>query len=293
MSAGRANLLNWGIFVALSFIWGSSFILIKEATKVLSPFQVASLRLLFAGLVLLPIAIRQFRKIPGNKLILVFLTGLVGNFIPAIFFPLAELKIDSSLAGFLNSLTPIFVIITGVLFFKSAFQQSKIAGILIGFTGMIILFLANGLPDLQHISYSSLVLLAAFLYSLNINMVGRYLNEIPSMAIASVSFALMIPLALVVLFVTGFFDIEFSKTASLKSVAAGFSLGVFATAFGSVIFYMLLKRAGALFSSMVTYGMPFVALFWGILAGEQITLLQVVGLCIILVGVYISSLKPS
>lgn len=293
MSAGGGSLLNWAIFVALSFIWGSSFILIKEASVALSPFQVAAVRLFCAGLILLPIAIRQFRKIPRGKMIYVFLSGLVGNFIPNIFFPLAELKIDSSLAGFLNSLTPIFVIVTGVLFFKAAFQQSKIAGILIGFTGMVILFLANGLPDLQHFSYSLLVLAAAFLYSLNINMVGRYLNDTSSMAIAAVSFASMIPFALAVMFFTGFFNLDFTSTAMLKSIAAGSTLGVMATAIGSIIFYMLLKRAGALFSSMVTYGMPFVALFWGILAGEQITLLQVVGLCIILVGVYLSSLKPS
>jgi drug/metabolite transporter (DMT)-like permease len=290
---GGGKLLDWAIFVALSFIWGSSFILIKEASHVLTPSQVAAFRLFCAGLVLLPITIRQLKNIPRNKIIFVLLSGLFGNFIPAILFPLAETKIDSSLAGFLNSLTPIFVIITGVLFFKSAFQQSKIAGILIGFTGMVILFFANGLPDLQHFSYSSLVLLAAFMYSLNINMVGRYLKETSSVAIAAVSFSSLIPLSLVVLVLTGFFNLDFTKTAVLKSLAAGCTLGVMATAIGSIIFYMLLKRAGALFSSMVTYGMPFVALFWGILAGEHITILQVVGLAIILAGVYLSSLKPS
>jgi drug/metabolite transporter (DMT)-like permease len=287
------KLVNWAIFVALSFIWGSSFILIKEASHVLSPSQVAAFRLLCAGLALLPITIKQLKNIPRNKIIYVLLSGLVGNFIPAILFPLAETKIDSSLAGFLNSLTPIFVIITGILFFKSAFQQSKIAGILIGFTGMVILFLANGLPDLQHVSYSSLVLIAAFLYSLNINMVGRYLKEISSVSIAAVSFSSMIPLSLIVLAFTGFFNIPFTDTTALKSIAAGCTLGVLATAIGSIIFYMLLKRAGALFSSMVTYGMPFIALFWGILAGEHITILQVLGLAIILIGVYLSSLKPS
>jgi drug/metabolite transporter (DMT)-like permease len=290
---GGGKLLNWGIFAALSFIWGSSFILIKEASHKLSPSQVAALRLLCAGLVLLPLAIKHLKSIPSNKIGFVLFSGLVGNFIPAILFPLAELKIDSSLAGFLNSLTPIFVIITGILFFKSAFQQSKIAGILIGFTGMVILFLANGLPGLQHFAYSLLVLLAALLYSLNINMVGKYLKETPSVTIAAVSFASLIPLSLIVLGFTGFFNLPFSTTPVLKSIAAGCTLGVMATAIGSIIFYMLLKRAGALFSSMVTYGMPFVALFWGLMAGELVTSLQIVGLVIILSGVYLSSLKPS
>jgi len=293
MAAGGSKLFNWGIFVTLSFIWGSSFILIKEASHRLSPVQVASLRLFCAGMVLLPIAIKQFRNIPSNKIVYVLLSGFVGNFIPAILFPVAEFKIDSSLAGFLNSLTPISVIVTGILFFRYTFHRSKIGGILIGFAGMVILFLANGLPDLQHFSYSSLVLLAAFLYSLNINMIGRYLKEVSSVSIAAVSFASLIPLSLVVLVVTGFFDLRFTQMPVVKSVAAASTLGVMATAIGSIIFYMLLKTAGALFSSMVTYGMPFVALFWGILAGEHITVLQVVGLGIILCGVYLSSVKPS
>lgn len=286
---GGGKFLNWAIFVALSFIWGSSFILIKEASHVLTPPQVASFRLLCAGLALLPMTIRQMKNIPRNKMVLVLLSGLGGNFIPAILFPLAELKIDSSLAGFINSLTPIFVIVTGILFFKITFQQSKIAGLLIGFTGMVVLFLGNGVPDLQHFSYSALVLVAAFLYGLNINMVTKYLKEIPSVTIAAVSFSTLIPLALAVLFFTRFFDLPFTATATLKSLGAGFMLGVLATAIGSILFYMLLKRAGTIFSSMVMYGMPFVALMWGVLAGEQITAIQILGLIIILTGVYLSS----
>jgi drug/metabolite transporter (DMT)-like permease len=124
-------------------------------------------------------------------------------------------------------------------------------------------------------------------------MVTKYLKEIPSVTIAAVSFSTLIPLALVVLFFTGFFDLPFTTTTSLRSIGAGFILGVLATAIGSILFYVLLKRAGTIFSSMVMYGMPFVALMWGMLAGEQITLLQVAGLIIILCGVYLTSLKPS
>ena len=289
MATGGGKLLNWGIFVALSFIWGSSFILIKEASHVLSPIQVASTRLLFAGVILLPVTIKNLLKIPPLKFILIFLSGLVGNFIPAILFPLAETKIDSSLAGFLNALTPIFVLITGIVFFRAAFEAGKIAGILIAFAGMVVLFISKGLPDLQHFSYSLLVLLAAFLYALNINMVSKYLNDIPSLTIAAVSFSSLIPVALIVMLVTGFFNMPFHDTVVLKSTAAVFTLGVGATAIGSIIFYMLLKRAGTVFSSLVMYGMPFVALFWGLFAGEQITALQIAGLAIILCGVYLSS----
>jgi drug/metabolite transporter (DMT)-like permease len=52
-----------------------------------------------------------------------------------------------------------------------------------------------------------------------------------------------------------------------------------------VIFYTLLKKAGPVFASMVTYGIPFVAIFWGFVAGEAVTIIQLSGLVVILLGV--------
>ena len=60
--------INWAIFCILSIVWGSSFILMKQGLTVLSAYQVASLRMLFSGLVLLPFAISSFKKIPKEKI---------------------------------------------------------------------------------------------------------------------------------------------------------------------------------------------------------------------------------
>src|SRR6185503_18929003 len=98
----------------------------------LTPYQVATLRILSAGLVLIPVAIKHLKKIPPHKLGYVLLSGLLGSFIPAFLFCLAETKIDSSLAGFLNALTPIFTIVIGMLFFQQVFQSHKLAGVLTG-----------------------------------------------------------------------------------------------------------------------------------------------------------------
>ena len=82
--------------------------------NVLSPYQVASIRLIRAGMVLLPFAVKALRVIPANKRGVVVLSGLLGSFFPAYLFCIAETKIDSALAGIMNALTPLFVIITGV-----------------------------------------------------------------------------------------------------------------------------------------------------------------------------------
>jgi drug/metabolite transporter (DMT)-like permease len=72
------------------------------------------------------------------------------------------------------------------------------------------------------------------------------------------------------------------------SIGASAILGLTGTAIATILFYILLKKAGPIFSSMVTYGIPFVAIFWGWLAGESVTLLQVACLLMILGGVYVS-----
>src|SRR5687768_12565081 len=105
MSFSKNTIINWGLFIALSFIWGSSFILMKEGLKALSAYQVAALRIGSGGLVLLPVAFKQIKGIPQNKLGFIILSGLLGSFFPAFLYCIAETKIDSSLAAFLNALT--------------------------------------------------------------------------------------------------------------------------------------------------------------------------------------------
>src|SRR5882672_496920 len=96
--------LNILLFSLPSFIWGSSFILMKlglydnNGNVVLNPYQVASLRLLSAGMVLVPVSIKKLRSLPRDKIGLIILSGLLGSFFPAYLFCIAETKIDSSLA---------------------------------------------------------------------------------------------------------------------------------------------------------------------------------------------------
>jgi drug/metabolite transporter (DMT)-like permease len=282
--------ISWSLFSILSVIWGSSFILMKEGLKELSALEVAALRMLSAGIVLFPFAVKGIRNLSGKELTLIILSGILGSFIPAVLFCVAETKIDSALAGMLNALTPLFVVLMGVLLFQSKTNWGKVAGIIVGFSGMVLLFFAQkkqaGASD---INYALLVLLATLFYGFNVNMVNRYLRHIGSTQIAAVAFAALILPSLLVLGWENFHLHNTTTNAFLKATAASVVLGVFGTAIASIFFYMLMKRTGPLFSSMVTYGIPFVAVFWGLIAGESITILQMLGLFIILAGVYITS----
>lgn len=287
----RDKLINWGIFFILSVIWGSSFILMKEGMHVLSPYQVASIRILSAGLILTPFALKALKQIPQNKWLLVILSGLLGNFFPAYLFCIAETEIDSSLAGILNALTPMFTILVGISFFQLKANSTKIMGVIIGFIGLCLLMLSGKEVSFNNLSYAGLVLLATLCYGINVNMVGRYMKEVGSLNIASLAFVFLIIPSAIILYGTGYLGLELTNTTVLKATSASFILGVLGTAFASIIFYMLVKRAGTLFASMVTYGIPFVAVFWGLLDGELITLLQVGCLGIILCGVYLVNKK--
>jgi drug/metabolite transporter (DMT)-like permease len=289
----RVDLLSWFIFILLSVIWGASFKLIKLGLGSLSPYQVAAIRLLSAGLVLLPFALRALREVPRKMLVTVILSGIFGSFIPAFLFCIAETKIDSSLAGMLNALTPIFTVLIGVLAFGNHIKRGRVIGILIGFAGTVLClyFKANGIIRLQYVQYSLLVVLATIFYGINVNMVGRYLGQVGSLRIAALAFTALIPFSLGILLFTGYFNLPLGNRDVLISTASAVVLGVMGTAIASIMFYMLLKRAGVFFSSLVTYGIPVVAILIGFFGAEFISWQQLASLSLILLGVYLAGRK--
>ncbi|MFN0081152.1 MAG: DMT family transporter [Ferruginibacter sp.] len=284
------NAFNWLIFIVLSLIWGSSFVLMKEGLKSLTAFQVASLRIISAGVIFLPIVVRSIIKIPAKKIGLIFLSGVLGSLLPAFCFCIAEQHIDSSLAGTLNALTPIFAIIVGALFFKTNTARNKILGIAISFTGSILLFFAQpGFYKSSNATDVLLIIAATICYGININLVGKFLRDIPSLNIVAVALSLNAIPAAFVLYFTGYFEQAIFAKEMLVSTASTTLLGVVGTAAASVIFYMLIKRSGVVFSSMVTYAIPIVAIFWGIVYGETVGWKQFSCLLIILLGVYVAN----
>jgi drug/metabolite transporter (DMT)-like permease len=295
MRISNKVLIDWSIFILLSFIWGSSFILMKlglydsNGQPVLTAYQVAALRLFSAGLVLLPFAVRSFRAIPDNKKGFVVLSGLLGSFFPAFLFCIAETKIDSALAGTLNALTPVFVIITGFLLYQSKTSKAKIIGVLVALTGSFLLLLTRSPKANDNIGYAGFVLIATVLYGFNVNMVRHRLQQVGSLHIATLAFVFLTVPSGLILWFTHFFQLPLAEPVYLKATAASVVLGVAGTAIASILFYVLVKRAGGIFASMVTYGIPFIAIFWGLIYNEQITWLQVASLGVILAGVYIAN----
>jgi len=279
--------LQWVLFIVLCLIWGSSFLLMKIGLQTLSAYEVAAIRILSAGIVLLPFAVKAFSKIPKEKWGIIIISGLLGSFFPAFLFCIAETKISSALTGMLNALTPLFTVIIGTVFFKAKTNIQKLIGIGIGLIGLYFLITPTGNLNIENLAFTSLVMLATIFYALNVNIVSKQITGLKPLDIAAIAFIFLIIPSISILAFQGFFGRNLGQTSTLQSVLAACVLGIIGTAFASVLFYQLVKIAGALFASTVTYGIPFIAVVWGIMYGEKVTLLQMICLSIILIGVYI------
>jgi drug/metabolite transporter (DMT)-like permease len=260
----------------------------------MSAYQVAAMRIFSAGLVLLPVAIQQLRIMPMEKIKMAVLSASIGNFFPAFLFCIAETKINSSLAGIVNALTPLFAILMGVLFFKMPFLWKKVAGVLVGFVGLCLLFMpkSDGIAFDQNQWYALFVVAATMLYGINPNLIVKHLQGINSLHIASIGLSFLAIPSFFILLWTGYFSSFSLSPESIRATSASVILGIFGTAVAQILFLMLLKRTGVVFSSLATYIMPFVAILWGVYYyGEKVTSWEFACLGVILSGVYFANKK--
>ncbi|MBF8457869.1 DMT family transporter [Kaistella sp. G5-32] len=284
---------RWVLLVVLSIIWGSSFILIKKSLEHFNPYEVGALRVLIAGILLLPIALLNIKKFPRKHLKWLIIAALTGNFIPMFLFPIAEMQISSSIAGIVNSMMPIFVIIVGSLFWKFSTTKRQLVGVAISFSGACILALSGGESGELKLIPIVLLLVATLCYAISTTTVKSKLHEIPAKILSAFvfSFVLILP-SLISLVFSGFFTkLELSKDLF---IGLGFVslLSIFGTGLAMMLNYRLLNISTPLFASTVTLLMPVVAVIWGILDGEKLTLMQGFGGLVILAGLIFLRAKP-
>ncbi|WP_418512453.1 DMT family transporter [Corallibacter sp.] len=285
--------VKWLYLFTLSLIWGTSFILIKKSLLGLTPYQLGALRTVITGFFLLIAGFKSLRTIATHQWKWIALSGLLGSFLPAFFFAIAETEIDSAIVSILNSLVPLNTILFGFAVFKIASSRRQILGVIIGFIGTAILILKGAeLNPNQNYLYAGFVILSTVMYALNVNIIKRYLQDVKSLGIAAGNYSVIILPAVVVLFFTDFFsDTTWSHPDFKLSLVYVTILAFFGTALAKVFFNKLVQISTPVFASSVTYVMPIVALTWGFIDGEGFSLLQGFAAVIILIGVYLSQKK--
>ena len=284
---------RWVLLVVLSIIWGSSFILIKKSLEHFTPYEVGALRVLIAWIVLLPLAILNIKKFPRKHLKWLIIAAVTGNFIPMFLFPIAETQISSSIAGIINSMMPIFVIIVGTLFWKFSTSKRQLIGVAISFSGACILALSGGESGELKLIPIVLLLLATLCYAISTTTVKSKLHEIPAKILSAFvfSFVLILP-SLITLVFSGFFNNLHANENLFVGLGFVSLLSIFGTGLAMMLNYRLLSISTPLFASTVTLLMPVVAVIWGILDGEKLTPMQGLGGVVILAGLIFLRAKP-
>ena len=281
--------IRWFILLLLSLIWGSSFILMKKALIHLSPVQVGALRMVFTAITLFIVGFKSIRKIKKEHWYYIFLTAVFGTLFPVFLFAFAVQNIDSSIVSILNSLTPLNTLIIGALFFGFPFLRKQFFGVLLGLVGALTLILKGAQlnPD-QNYLFGLLIIMASIGYALNVNILKKKLSDLSALTITTGNFLLLILPALVILWFTDFFDVTFIKE-SQSSIMYMVLLAIFGTAMAKTLFNKLVQISSPIFSSSVTYLIPVVAIFWGVMDGEKLHFDQFLGGFMILAGVYLTN----
>lgn len=289
---------SWLMLALLACIWGGSFILMKRGMEtpsgeaIYSDAQVASLRMLIAGVVMLPFGIWSLKKIRKAKQILSLLVvGFSGNFFPAFLFTYAETGLSSGLAGMLNSFTPFFTLLLGWALFRQPLRLQQSLGLLVAFGGITMLVTTgSGIASNGTWLHIAAILLATLLYGLSLNTIKHTLAGFKSWEITSMAFSFVaIPAALTTWF-TGTVTTMRTNVHAWEGLGYIAILSLIGTCIALLLFNSIIARTSAVFASSVTYFIPFVAVAFGTLYNnESFHWLQLLAMLIVLAGVNIAN----
>lgn len=290
------TLKSWLLLILLSCVWGSSFVLIKmglfdaQGNIRLPADQLGALRVTFAFLALTPILIQSVKYLNKKNVVFLIIAGVCGNGLPAFLFAYAETTLNSSITGMLNSLVPLFTIVIGALFFSFQIRKIHILGIGVAIFGTFLIVqeqLTGTVITIEMLLPFLAIVLAAICYATSLNVIKYKLEELKSTAITALSFFMVSPIAIGYLFTSDFATRVQEQENVLPGVGAVLTLAVFGTAAAVLLFNKLIKMSSPIFASSVTYFIPIVAMFIGWLIGESISISQLLGMVVLIIGVLI------
>lgn len=281
-------LADYLLLFGLAVLWGS-FAFIKMGVETVPAVTTTLLRLVIATAIILTVAFWRGERLPRGGRIwgVVLATAITGNALPFTLISWGEERINSGLAAILMGVMPLTtMLIAHVMTADDRLTPGKIAGIVLGFLGLLILIGPERLTGLGGDVIRELaVAVAAICYGINAN-VTRSLTGVPQFAAIG---AVMLVSALLLLPVSMLVDQPWTIAPSARSLAAIVTLGIFQTALGTVILFTIVRRQGASFFSQINFLVPISGVIWGaIVLGERPSLSAYVALGIILMGVAIA-----
>ena len=279
VNEGNFNRTDWALLLTISLIWGSSFLWIAIGLDAFHPSVIALFRMVFGASVLAFVPSAR-QPMPRSTWPVLAVVAIGGNAAPAVFFPLAQQRIESSVAGMLNSVGPILVLLLSIAMLRRAPERNQIAGLIIGLCGAMTIAIANlSGADAEPIGLL-FVLCAVFGYSLSNNFLPPLAQQYGGAAIM----ARAMLLSSVLLAPWGLWGLT-QSTFAWKSAIALVILGVVGTGIARSLFANLNGRVGAPRSSLVGYLVPIVAIVLGVaVRNESVGVAELLGTALILAG---------
>ncbi len=284
----RMNALDWTLLLALSVLWGGSFFFVGVAVKALPPFTIVLLRVAIAAIALHVVLRLGRTAMPWDRTtwLAFFGMGLLNNAIPFSLIVWGQTQIASGLASILNATTPLFtVLVAHLLTADERLSKGRIAGVLIGLAGIVVLIGPQALAGLGKDVAAQLAVLGAAISYGFAAIFGRRFKRmgVPPLATAAgqvtASSLLLLPVALIV-------DRPWILPWPEPSAwAAIVGLALLSTALAYVVFFRILASAGAVNLSLVTFLIPPSAILLGVaILGERLQATDFLGMALIGLG---------
>lgn len=283
ISGSRGTLVRMGL---LALLWGSSFLWIKLALHGLNPVQITVARCALGALVVVVLCYSARHKLPREPRVWghLVVAAFFGNALPFALFGIGERTVDSGVAGVINSTTPLWALLIGILIgTERTLKPVRLAGLLLGFGGTLLIFAPWQQAGLA--SWGSLAILAAAAsYAVSYTYIGRTLSGrgVAPIALSAAQLLTATGLSALALPVGGFHTVDLTPAVL---IAIGV-LGVFGTGFAFAINYRLIADEGPTNATTVGYLLPVVSVLLGAaFLGEGITVRVVLGMVVVLIGV--------
>ncbi|MFV1989244.1 MAG: DMT family transporter [Acidimicrobiales bacterium] len=276
--------LDWALVGALSLIWGSSFLWTSIGLDSLDPASIGLLRVILgAGILwLLPSSRRRVARDAWPAIVVV---AIAGNAAPAILLPLAQQRVDSSIAGMLIAATPLATLLVSVMMLRRSPGRRHVFGLFVGFVGVG--FMAA--PNLTGSDAQPLGIALLFLVILGFGVSNNLLVPLQQKYGAAAIIARALAISVLLLMPLGVPSLAGSEPTR-ASLGAVLLLGIFATGIARTLNTMVVGRNGATRGAIVAYLIPIVAIILGVVFRDEIVgRLELVGTATVLVGAFLVS----
>jgi len=275
--------------IVLIFIWGSAYTMVGVGVDYITPIWLVAYRLILGAILVTAYVYVIGLKLPKLSDIRwrwYFILGMTGSVIPFFLLSTGQLKIDSGITSIIVGVMPLMTIVLAHFFANEPLNAQKLAGFIIGFLGIIVLFL----PDNMNLTLISdwksqlLIVIAAFCYALT-TIIAKRAPETPS----SVAASMMLICALPVAIIAGIVEGVPTEIPAMMGILMAIGLGVGSTAIATILYLYVIQETGPSTIAKINYFVPLASVIFGVgLLGEAFSWRMVISFITIVLGVMIS-----